>query len=190
MTDSLLNLSNEFLGVVVDTYFFYLDGFKGLELMHADLEQKQRASQSNDSDLVPYIKCHNEPYEEHGLLVSTVGQVKKRNAEGGRNYELLGNLCLVAIYSWWEDRYRKEFATCLRKEKNEIKSSVMSDIRILRHAIIHNNGIATEDCEKCELLKWFKRGDRIFIMFEQFEDIFSEIQKFLMAFYKQSLLIG
>ncbi len=190
MSESLHNLCSEFLNVVKDTYVFYLDGFRGLEMVRTDVEQRQKSANFPDEQTdVPYLKQYDEPVELHGLVQTTLGEFKKRNSEDGRNYEMLGNLCLVAIYSWWEDDYRGRFAAYLRREKNEIKSPIMGDIRLLRTAIIHNNGFATEDCERCEILKWFKRGDRILITFERFEKIISEIGKFLEGFYRQSLIV-
>lgn len=184
-------MCEEFLNVVKDTYVFYLDSFKGLEMVRTAVERRQKESQFSDDETdVPYFKHYDEPVELHGLVQITIETFKKNNSEDGRNYEMLGNLCLVAIYSWWEDGYREKFAACLGKTKNEIKAPIMGDIRFLRTAIVHNNGVATEDCERCEVLKWFKRGDRILLTFENFERVILEIKKFLDVFYKQSLIVG
>ncbi|MEO7299419.1 MAG: hypothetical protein ABI042_12690 [Verrucomicrobiota bacterium] len=191
MAATFSNLCNEFLNVVTDTYVFYLDAFKGLEMVRTDVEDRQEADQfSDDNSDVPYLKQYEEPVELHKLVQTNLGAFKKRNAEDGRNYEMLGNLCLVAIYSWWEDSFREKFATYLGKTKNEIKFPIMGDIRLLRIAIIHNTGVATEDCERCELLKWFKRGDRIVLTFENFERIILEIKIMLETFYMQSMIVG
>ncbi len=189
MAETLYSLCNEFLATIKDVYAFYLDGFKGLEMMREDIERRQRELQCDDTALVPYLRQYDAPLELKSLLDSTIAAFKKRNRENGKNYELLGNMCLCAMYSWWEDHYRARFAAYLRKPKDGIKAPIFGDFRSLRHAIIHNNGVATKETENCEVLTWFKRGDRILLTFERFEMIIAEIEKFLREFYDESLLV-
>lgn len=51
----------------------------------------------------------------------------------------------------------------------------MGDIRLLRNSIIHHGGIALKNVENCELLKWYKEGDEIFIDAKKFEEILEHI---------------
>jgi hypothetical protein len=109
----------------------------------------------------------------------TQGEFKARNAEGGENYIFLANVCLVTIYQFWEDLYRQKIATALGVSKNELRSPIMGDLRLLRNSIIHNGGIATSDAERCEVIQWFKRSDRIAIDKNQFEMALHQIAAYI-----------
>jgi hypothetical protein len=103
---------------------------------------------------------------------TTINILLTRNEEDGDNHRWLGNLCLVAIYAYWEDEYRARLATALSlKEKKELKSDVMGEIRKLRNAIIHNGGIATKEVEDLLIFPWFKRGEGIGVTKDNFEQI-------------------
>ena len=58
----------------------------------------------------------------------------------------------------------------------------MGDLRLIRISIIHHAGIGLKDIEKCELLKWYKEGDLIFIDKTKFEDIIYHIKNMLKEF--------
>lgn len=65
------------------------------------------------------------------------------------------------LYQYWEDNIRPRIAQIFGVETNKIVHPLFGDVRNLRNAIIHNRGIATDDVEKNELLRWYKRGDII-----------------------------
>lgn len=103
----------------------------------------------------------------------------ERNDPNGRNILLLANLSLVAVYQYWEDHYRQDIATCLKKEKNDIVSPIMGDLRTLRRSIIHNKGRAVPEIKSCEVIKWFNEGNSINITKERFEYIIDQVMFFI-----------
>lgn len=88
-------------------------------------------------------------------------------------------MCLISIYQYWEDDYRKKIATLLKKEKTELKEPIMGDIKELRISIIHHKAIALPNVKKCTLLKWYQEGDEIFINKEQFKEIIKHIRAYI-----------
>ena len=83
----------------------------------------------------------------------------------------------MSIYQFWEDQYRQDIAAALDKaEKNELRVPVMGDLRYLRQSIIHNSGIAVSDVERCEVLRWFRRGERIALTQDQMKRIVREVK--------------
>ena len=111
--------------------------------------------------------------------VSTQGAFKARNAEDGTNSRVVGNLCTVAIYSMWEDEYRGAIAASMKLASNHLLVPVFGDIRHFRNSIIHHRGIAKNEVERCELLKWFKPGETIFINEVRFDQMIHEIATYL-----------
>jgi len=111
------------------------------------------------------------------LHVCTQKQYKERNHENGLNFLFIGNMTLVSIYQYWEDYYRNEIAVFLGCENSDLVDPVMGDIRLLRHSIIHHGGIAMKNVEKCEILRWYKEGQEIFIDKHKCQEIIFLIKK-------------
>ncbi len=91
--------------------------------------------------------------------VITQGELKSRLDKNGHNTLFLANLCVVAIYQYWEDHFRARIAADLGLASGDFKSDLLGDIRQIRIAIVHHGGVGKKDIEKCKLLTWFKAGD-------------------------------
>ena len=129
------------------------------------------------------------------------GSIKKRICENGQNYVLLGNLCVVSAYSYWEEYLRIEIgiATGILKKgsKNSketrkilnqyVKSDFWGDMKHLRHSIVHNDGIANSDISKCKIINWFKPGQKINLNYDRMRKIFLLIGQFRNALHSMSL---
>ena len=104
------------------------------------------------------------------------GALKARNAKNGTNWQFIANMCVVALYQYWEDYYRKEIAKACRLSPSRIRSDIMGDLRHLRHSIIHNKGIAVSEMHRCKQLKWFRPGEAIFITPRMYEDLVKQLR--------------
>jgi hypothetical protein len=111
------------------------------------------------------------------LFGCTQGEYKQRHSENGVNSLLIGQLCLVMIYQYWEDSYRGRIASELKVSKDVIISEVMGDMNLLRRSIIHHQGVATKEVDRCQILKWFKTGDSVFINEPKFNMMVSKIRE-------------
>jgi hypothetical protein len=65
------------------------------------------------------------------------------------------------IYAAWDERFRKRIAEELGVNCNEVMCDVMGDIRIIRNAISHDLGFATEKISELKELSWFSPGQII-----------------------------
>ena len=119
------------------------------------------------------------------LHETTQGELKRRNLPGGLNDMFIGNMGLVAIYTYWEDHYRGQIASALGKDKNDVAAPVFGDIRLIRNSIVHHRGIALDEIERCEVLRWFREGAQISISTDQFRQLSSEVNGFLDALLVQ-----
>ena len=101
--------------------------------------------------------------------------MKQRNVENGLNSWFIGNMAVIAIYQYWEDNFRGTIAESLGRTKDELQSSIFGDIRHLRRSIIHNGGYALQELENSEVLRWFQKGEHIYIDNEKFRQLVEEV---------------
>ena len=189
LRDQLDELMAKFKFAVDDIYAVYLDAFRGFsvnrqQLLDMQTESLKRLSNTNpenanmeylDQTPLVHAKEVGTPPSRSVLLVTSQGQFKDRNSEQGKNYETLGNLCLVAIYSLWEETYRIQIARLLGISKDDIRYPVMGDIRLLRHAVVHNQSIVDSDKSRFQKLKFFERGQKVTLSFEHFEVLYTQV---------------
>ena len=110
---------------------------------------------------------------------TTQGDLMRRNLPDGLNDVFIGNMCLVQLYTYWEDHYRSQIALALSVEDDNINVPVFGDVRHIRNSIIHHRGIALPEVERCEVLKWFKEGDQISVSTSQFRQLAQEVNNYL-----------
>ena len=188
----------EFEHIADNIYGVYLDGTAGLELFRKWLEETQsKALESlrkshpelkieflNDKD---FIYSEGDPNLRNvtALHRCTQAEIKERNSKTGSNYRFLGNMAIVALYQYWEDKYRELIAKEIGLNKQDLKIDVTGDLRILRRSIIHHNGLALSDIGKCKILNWYNPDDEIFIDAEKFKKIVSHIKRAIFELFQQ-----
>jgi hypothetical protein len=175
----------EFLQVLRAHHGIYLDALWGFRMVRTQIEQAQSLSLKHENpsattakelDEVVLFVGDKDPAEHRVEHVAKMGWFKKRNSPGELNYVFLGNLLLVSIFSFWEENYRSLIALELSIAKEQLLIPVLGDIRLLRNDIIHHSAVATERIERCEVLRWFKPGDRISLEEQQVDTIVCEIR--------------
>ncbi len=105
------------------------------------------------------------------------------------NYTTLGQLCIVSFCAFWNDYLRREYVIVKGKlDPNERRKKVVDeslrryasydiwgDLNYLRNSIVHNQGIAFSDVEKCKILKWFNPGNSINMSYEKIQEMFYQL---------------
>lgn len=107
----------------------------------------------------------------------TQGYRKGKLGITGYNIKFIGSICLVMIYQYWEDKYRQKIAKEKGINKDQLNSDLFGDIRHYRHSIIHNNGQATREIDKCKILKWYKENDEIIIDADKMDFLIDKIKQ-------------
>jgi hypothetical protein len=196
-----MNEIDEFEQIVDYIYGVYLDattGFKQL-LIWFEKNQGKALEMLKDShpelanidylDSVEMIYGNGNPNDPSSIVLHrcTQKEYKERNTEKGVNYKFIGNVVLVSLYQYWEDHYRSNVAKSLGLKQNELKAPIMGDLRILRTSIVHHAGVALKDIKKCELLKWYKEGDEIFIDTEKFDQIIFHVKSMIKGLRAKAL---
>lgn len=193
----MANPIEEFRNVINDIYHVFLDSRIGFMKLREEFESSQQGTlewfkgdypelgnmEYLDSLLHTYGSGDPNDPASYAVNESTQGEYKQRNAEGGANPIFMGNMCLVAIYQYWEDVYRKEIAAFLGQEKEDLKMPIMGDLRLLRRSIIHHHGVALPDIQKCEVLKWFKPEEMIVLDYPKMEFIVFSLRNALDALH-------
>ena len=167
----------------------YLDAVSGFELVRSHVESDQNywrgylkgteldSEEFQDSRMFTYSKIFSGDFCTSSIHQATQGDVKARNSPGGSNFTTLGQLCLVALYDFWNDYLRREYVIAkgeldphesdgriVQKQLRAYAShDLWGDFRHLRISIVHNHGIATSEVQNCKLIRWFQPGDPITI---------------------------
>jgi hypothetical protein len=176
--------SDVLLAHVEATYGLFHDATRGWQYFSIALEkmiESEMARGMPREQALKSILIHGQGvpnvdavFQHESTLGDRLGQCKPR----GPNEIFLGNMCVVSIYSFWEDRTRGEIATALGIEKNNVKSGLFADLAKFRHVILHAGGRADNAFKKIEVLRWFEPGDLIVVDREKLHSIIEHIRNF------------
>jgi len=171
----------EYRAVIDGIYGVYLDATHGFSLALSRIGEVQRENlklmpdmTQEKLDQASYVYGMGDPNlpGARELHTCTQAEIKRRNAKGGPNYAIIANLCVVLLYQYWEDQFRGEIAQVLFGiNKDDLKSDLLGDLRLIRNAIVHHRGVATAEISKCKVLHWFSPGDTVVIGEARFDEI-------------------
>lgn len=202
----LAELSEEFTSLWDRLQAFYLDSVVGfhyvLERVATNQQQARmfvRGSELDseafqDTRMFNYDGIFPDGFCTSGIHRASQGEVKNRNTQGGKNVNTLGQVCLTSFYDFWNDYLRIEYVKakglydpndrdrCLREHASH---DLWGDLYYLRTAIVHHQGIATNDVKKCKLLKWFLPGDEIALSSDNMRTILLGLLLYRNELYKE-----
>lgn len=170
--------AEEFMKYSYDILGAYLDALAGISHLREDVIRFQKAKISDLKISNPEnasetfmdqqpLSHELEPYSRDTqklLHRSTQGDFKQRSSSDGLDARLLGYMAITLLYGAWEDVYRERLAIAVgHATKNDLTDDLFGDLGNLRHAIVHNHGLATLKVENSKILRWFNRGQTILI---------------------------
>lgn len=132
--------------------------FEGL--VNQEMARGMPREQALNSSL---IHGDGNPEDGKALHLSTLSDRISACKPGGQNEITLSNLCLISIYSYWEDRTRMEIAKALGIDGSAVQSDLFGDIAKMRNVILHTGGIMDSRARSLKILKWFQFGERVLI---------------------------
>ena len=194
VNSELYAICKEFMRSGYNLLGAYLDALKGLEAVRQEVIRNQNETidqlkqtqpqKASEEFMDQQALDHRFEADQHGpeeiLHRSTQGDFKQRTASRGLDARLLGHMMVALLYGYWEDKYRQKISLSLgHSKKNDLQSDLFGDIAKLRHAIIHNQGKATEDVAHAKVIRWFQRGDEIFISRDQTCQLLDEIDHYV-----------
>ena len=149
-------MTEEFKDQIDQLYGTYHDATIGFVALVAKLKSQNPAPDPNKS-LHYGLGDPNDPSARvlHSVKFS---DLYERNEPDRLNHWIIGRMLLVSVYNLWEDYYRQEFADQLGfKEKNELKSGLFREIKIIRNAIIHKQGKKNSKFKQLKKLKFLAK---------------------------------
>lgn len=190
---------NEFHSIINNIVGVYFDSTAGFKHLLTDFDKHRESmlkslqtthpqlANAKYLDSTWYMYGSGDPNKNEAVQYhqTTQAEFRQRNLDTGRNYEFIGNMCLITIYQYWEDYFRVNISKILNTNKKNIKSDLFGDLRYIRNSIIHHRAIAKPDVSKCKILKWFKPNDKIFIDKEKIIELLNNMKTF--NFYVKSL---
>jgi hypothetical protein len=194
------SLLQEFRQFIDDVYGTYLDSLEGFR--HVSIQAN--ALQARAEKEIGELKARNSEYDNlefggvshaYGRLIKSGGEAWRghlhqvevsdlisRNMPDGRNHMIMGRMFVVTVYQYWDDHIRKKIERALGLTENGIIVPILGDVRLFRISIIHNHSQAKPEVEKCEVLKWFSKGDTISFEKKQVEEIVDRLMQFIDEF--------
>jgi hypothetical protein len=207
-------LSEEFTQLWKRLQAFYLDAVAGFNLIRNHVEKDQEQMRAflrgteldseafQDSMIFTYANIFEDAnFCTAGIHQATLGEAKERNAASGGNFTILGQVCIVSFYDFWNEYLRREFVIAIgqvdRNEQNQkivqqrlrkhASHDLWGDLRYLRTSIVHHLGVATDEVTRCKLIKWFKPGDDISLTPEHIRAIFLALLKYRNQLFEVSM---
>ncbi len=171
---SYQRILDNLLGTYLDSIAGYSLNIQRLTSSQArlDLKAKHRGTLSYTYGIGP-------PEENFPIHVTDQSEMITRNSPHGRNARLIGNMLVVLVYEYWE-YYREIIASLMKIPTNDLRYDIFGDLRHLRHSIIHNRGIVTNNlANKSKELTWFKRGEQIHLGRNQILLIINRVNEIL-----------
>ena len=198
-----LELFEEFSTFVTSLHTLYLDAVVGFDVLHKRLlehqdqircsleECEEACNEFQDSCSIDYRQlCGREHHVASVFPLMKQGEVKERTRPNGMNYIQMGRLCVVYAYAYWEGYLREEVRVAFGASDSGIdptKHDLWGDMRRMRIAILHHNGVATAEFSKMKVLRWFHPDDEINLDYGKVKEMFAEMANFRKCLHALSL---
>jgi len=115
----------------------------------------------------------------------------EENGRSGSNEQQICRAIIVFIFTYWDDVTRHGCAQALGVEKNDVGLPIAGDLRLLRHAILHDRQILSASAHKrLEVIgKHFDAGSEIVFTHAKMHEIFRLLDKHVAEFALEKLEI-
>lgn len=140
----------DFVNVQVGAYMDACSGFaKNKSVVerqvHRDVRPDGSKRGAKDAPRV-MMTAVEDPTQPDVLMhrIVLVSEYIAANAVGGSNEQHHARAAITFLYAYWDEEVRAELGRALGVPTNEIVSDIFGDLRLIRHAVLHNKGILTD----------------------------------------------
>jgi len=137
----------------------------GLELQRKQLESGLADSErlGNENPVIYFGQGDpNVAFNPYGAV--TIRMAIAGSVRGGRYSVILSQAWASSVYAAWEHHFRTTISEAIGCPRDELSSDAMGDLRLVRHDIEHELGIATSaNSGRCLKLHWAEIGELIVI---------------------------
>jgi hypothetical protein len=182
--DSVVRDYIDFVNEQVGAYMDALAGFAG---HHSKVERQvhrvqRKTSQRNENgETVMVWVSYEDPSKPdiiHNRIVRSQDYLAA-NRPGGSNEQRHARAVVIFLFTYWEDETRPRLGKAKGVAPNEIVSSIMGDLRILRSAILHAKAILkAEEHRRLKVVgDMFPREEEIYLGYEDMHRLFVLIKQ-------------
>lgn len=150
--DDYLDTLREFIDFVNHQVGLYMDALAGFAGNKTRIEFQvarvlRRTQQRKDNDGVNVMVWSS--FEDRGSpdiihnRITRAADYIAYNSVHGFNEQQHVRAIIVMIFSFWNEEIRPRLGRCKNIDPNDIKVDALGDLRLLRHAIIHNKGVVS-----------------------------------------------
>lgn len=187
MSESYDEVIREYIAFVNDQVGTYMDALAGFAGHYVRIERQVhrilRSVEKKNESGVPIIvyasyEDPNKPDIIHNRIIRATDYIEV-NSPGGPNEQRQARAIVVFLFTYWEDEIRPRLAMAKGVIANEIRSDIMGDMRILRHAILHAKSIIrSEEHRRLKILdSMFPADQPIHISYEDMHRLFVLIKQ-------------
>ena len=182
--DDVIREYIDFVNEQVGTYMDALAGFAGhYTRVERQVHRVSRpvGKRKEDSETVVVYASYEDPSKPdviHNRIVRADIYLAA-NVPGGLNEQRHARAIVVFLFTYWEDEIRPRLAAAEGTHVNEIRSDIMGDMRILRHAILHaKSTIRPEEHKRLKIVgSMFPSSAPIHISYEDMHQLFILIKQ-------------
>lgn len=151
--DDIIREYIDFVNEQVGTYMDALAGFAGhYSNVQRQVHRVSRPVEKHKENGETIVVCtsYEDPTKPDIILnrIIRANTYLEANSPGGSNEQRHARAIVVFLFTFWEDEIRPRLAEAKGRPINEIRSDIMGDMRILRHAILHAKGVVRVDEHK------------------------------------------
>ncbi|HEX9402150.1 MAG TPA: hypothetical protein VF912_18740 [Anaeromyxobacter sp.] len=98
----------------------------------------------------------------------------RANAESGFNHRQVCWSIIVFVFAYWDEQVRPQIAAVRGVKTKDVKVDALGDLRLIRHAIVHNKGVL-KSADHAKLLKMaalFKPDAKVVLTHDQMHSLF------------------
>lgn len=147
----------------------YLDACMGFELLGERMTEMVQPDQYDKRVSFGEFDDPNEPNSKY-MHATTFRKFFFRNKRDSENQLLLSQSSIVFVYSIWDSLFRPRFCAALGKQQADVPCDVMGDLRLYRHAIVHNNMKLQKPTRR---LSFIAVGNAVVLTQAQMKELFS-----------------
>jgi len=105
------------------------------------------------------------------------------NREAGFNEKQVCWSIIVFLFTYWDEQVRPQIAAVRGVKQQDVKVDALGDLRIIRHAIIHNKGVLTagEHAKLKKMAGLCRPGHEVIFDHDQMHKVFVEVKQAIAA---------
>lgn len=174
----------DFANAQVGVYMDCLAGFQGnvvrVERQVARIQRKVGQKIEDGVPVMMYasIEDPTRPDVIHHRITRAIDFLEA-NKEIGLNEQQVCRSIIVFMFAFWDEEIRPRIATARGVDPNDIKVDVFGDLRIVRNAAIHTDGVLSpsDHSRLRKLASLFKSGGRISPSHDEMHQLFVTIKQ-------------